>query len=75
MNNDPSGRTPGEIDEARHGYAVGTVRLRAIADELSEIALKGDGISHLKLKLLDAQLSDVYEILGSRTVFGIGTRQ
>ena len=73
MNNDRFGRTPDEIDdEARHGYAVGTVALRAIADELSEIALKGDGISRWELKRLHDQLYDVYELLGSQTVFGMG---
>ena len=39
MNNDAFGRIPDEMeDEARHCYAKGTVLLRAIADELSEIA-------------------------------------
>jgi hypothetical protein len=70
MNTDRFGRTPDEIvDQARHDYAVGTVRLRAIADELSEIALKGDGISQLELRLLHAQLFDVYTLIGSQTVF------
>jgi hypothetical protein len=73
MKYDRLGRTPGEIrDEARQCYAVGTVRLRAIADDLSEIALKGDGTSRLELKLLHAGLSDVYELLGRSTVFGMG---
>jgi len=72
MNNDPFGRSPDEIeDEARHSYAKGTVVLRTIADELSEIALKGDRISRWELKRLHGQLSHVYEILGTHTVFGM----
>jgi hypothetical protein len=70
MNNDRFGRTPEEqIDEARHFYAVGTVRLRAIADELSEIAQKREGMSLLELKLLHARLFDVYALIGCQTVF------
>ena len=70
MKSDAFGRTIDEIeDEARYGYAAGTVALRAIADELSEIALKGDRISQLELKLLHAQLFDVYTLIGSQTVF------
>ena len=70
MNNDRFGRTPEEqLDEARHFYAVGTVRLRAIADEISEIAQKGEGMSLLELKRLHARLFDVYALIGSQTVF------
>src|SRR5882724_10329091 len=72
MNNDPLGRTPGAIhDEAKHFYAVGTVRVRAIADEISEIAQKGDRISLLERKRLHAQLVNVYELTRSQTVFGM----
>ena len=49
--------------------------LRAIADEISEIALTGDGISRLELKRLHAQLSNVYELIGGQTVFGMETSQ
>jgi hypothetical protein len=69
--NNTSGRTSDEKDEARHFYAVGTVLVRAIADEISEMALTGDGISRWELKRLHDQLSHVYEILGSHTVFGM----
>src|SRR6476646_6896896 len=73
MKNDAFGRTIDEIDdEARYGYAVGTVALRAIADELSEIALRGDGINRWELKRLHDQLYDLYELLGTHTVFGMG---
>ena len=72
MNDVTFGLTPDEVeDEARHFYAVGTVCLRAIADEISEIAQKGDRISLLELKLLHARLVNVYELIGSQTVFGI----
>jgi hypothetical protein len=70
MNTDRFGRTPDEIvDQARHDYAVGTVVLRAIADEISEIAQKGEGMSLLELKRLHARLFDVYALIGSQTVF------
>jgi hypothetical protein len=69
MNNDRFGRTPEEKDEARCFYAEGTVCLRAIADELSEIAQKGEGISKLQLKLLHARLYNVYALIGYQTVF------
>ncbi|MGZ4513349.1 MAG: hypothetical protein ACXVX5_01205 [Mycobacterium sp.] len=73
MHHDRFGRTPDEIeDEARHSYAEGTVVLRAIADELSKIALNGDTINRWKLKHLHDQLYKVYELLGSHTVFGMG---
>ena len=72
MKNDAFGRTIDEIDdEARYGYAVGTVALRAIADELSEIALRGDGINRWELKRRHDQLYDLYELLGTHTVFGM----
>jgi hypothetical protein len=72
MKNDAFGRTIDEIeDEARHGYAVGTVALRAIADELSQIALKEHGINRWELKRLHDQLYDLYELLGTHTVFGM----
>ena len=73
MKNDAFGRTIDEIeDEARYGYAVGTVALRAIADELSQIALKEHGINRWELKHLHDQLYDLYELLGTHTVFGMG---
>ncbi len=73
MHRDRFGRTPHDIeDEARHSYAEGTVVLRAIADELSKIALKGDTINQWELKHLNDQLYKVYELLGSHTVFGMG---
>jgi len=73
MKNDAFGRTIDEIDdEARYGYAVGTVALRAIADELSEIALRGDGINRWELKRRHDELYDLYELLGTHTVFGMG---
>jgi hypothetical protein len=72
MKNDAFGRTIDEIDdEARYGYAVGTVALRAIADELSQIALKEHGINRWELKRLHDQLYDLYELLGTHTVFGM----
>jgi hypothetical protein len=72
MNDVTFGLTPDEIeDEARHFCAVGTVLVRAIADEISEIAQKGDRISLLELKRLHAQLVNVYELIGSQTVFGM----
>lgn len=72
MNDDRCGRTPDEIvDQARHDYAVGTVALRAMADELSEIALRGDGINRWELKHRHDQLYDLYELLGTHTVFGM----
>src|ERR1700752_1986198 len=65
MNDDSFGRTPAEIvDEARHCYAVGTVRLRAIADELSEIAQKGEGISQSELLRRLDHLVMVYALIG-----------
>jgi hypothetical protein len=70
MNDVTFGLTPDEIeDEARHFYAVGTVRLRAIADGISEIAPKGDSL--LELALLHVQLVNIYELIGSQTVFGM----
>jgi hypothetical protein len=63
MTNDPLGRTPDEIeDQARHFYAEGTVLVRAIADEISEIAQKGDRISQGRLGLLHDRLSAVSRI-------------
>jgi len=68
MNNDSFGRTSDEIgDEARHGYAVGTVVLRAIADKVGEIAL-----SRWEREHLHNELYDLYELLGTHTVFGMG---
>src|SRR6476661_1864625 len=73
MNNDRLARTPEEIeDEARHDYAYGTVRLRAIADEISEIALNGLTIRRCKLDLLLGQLYEIYELLAERTVWRMG---
>ena len=66
MNTNRFGLTPDEIDdEAQHFHAEGTVLVRAIADEISEIAQKGDRISRLELKRLHAQLVNVYELIGS----------
>src|SRR6476659_7761115 len=68
MNNDSFGRTSDEIgDEARHGYAVGTVVLRAIADKVGEIAP-----SRWEREHLHNELYDLYELLGTHTVFGMG---
>ena len=68
MINDLFGRTIDEIeDEARHGYAVGTVVLRAIADKVGEIAL-----SRWEREHLHNELYDLYELLGTHTVFGMG---
>jgi hypothetical protein len=68
VNNDSFGRTPDEVeDEARHGYAVGTVVLRAIADKVSEIALSRWEREHLHKKHFY-----LYELLGTHTVFGLG---
>jgi hypothetical protein len=73
MNNDPIGQTPNEVeDESRYAYAKGTVLLRAIADEISEIALNGLTIRRCKLELLLDQLSEIYEILCDRTVWSMG---
>jgi hypothetical protein len=73
MNNNPYERTPDEIeDEARHSYAYGTVILRAIADEISEITLNGLTIRRCKLELLLDQLYKIYELLGDRTVWRMG---
>ena len=48
MNDDRFGRTPDETeDEARHSYAKGTVLLRCIADELTEIALNLDPLTNM----------------------------
>ena len=44
MSNDRVGRRPEEIDEARHSRAKGTVVVRAIADELTQIAVSGGKI-------------------------------
>ena len=64
MNNDRFGRTPDELeDEARYSYAAGTLVLRAIADKLTDIALKGDTIGRSTLKRLHVDLSYVYELL------------
>ncbi len=63
MNTNRFGLTPDEVeDEAKHFYAVGTVRIRAIADEISEIAQKGDRISRGRLGLLHDRLSAVSRI-------------
>jgi len=68
VNNDRFGRTPDEIeDEARYGYAVGTVVLRAFADKVSEIAPSRWEREHLHKKLFY-----LYELLGTHTVFGMG---
>ena len=73
MNNDRFGRTPDEVeDEARYAYAKGTVLLRAVADRLSAITLKGNPIDRHDLRRLHDQLFEVYELLGSETVFGMG---
>jgi hypothetical protein len=70
MNNDRWGRTPGEIDDDdKHFYAKSTVRLRAVVDDLSEIAQKVDGKTRLELKRLRAQLVSVYQLIGYHTVF------
>ena len=67
MNNDSFGRTPDEIeDEARHGYAVGTVALRAVADKISEIVRTRWEREHLH-----NELYYLYELLGTHTVFGM----
>jgi hypothetical protein len=67
LNNDSFGRTPDEIeDEARHGYAVGTVALRAVADEISEIVRTRWEREHLH-----NELYCFYELLGTHTVFGM----
>ena len=72
MNNVTFGLTPDEIeDDAKHFCAVGTVSLRAIADDISEIALKGEGISLLELQLLHVRLKNVYQLIGGQTVFGM----
>jgi hypothetical protein len=58
MNTNRFGVTPDELeDEAKHFYGVGTLRLRAIADEISEIAQKGDRISRGRRGLLHDRLS------------------
>ena len=68
MNDVTFGRTPDEIeDEARYGYAVGTVALRAIADKVSELAPSRWEREHLHKKLFY-----LYELLGTNTVFGMG---
>jgi hypothetical protein len=73
MNDDRCGHTRDEIeDEARHAYANGTVVLRAIADEISEITLNGLTIRRCKLDLLLDQLYEIYELLGDRTVWSMG---
>jgi hypothetical protein len=71
MNDNTSGQASDQKDKdvARHSYAKGTVVLRAIADELSEIALIGGGIREWELKRLHDRLLDVYQILCGRTVF------
>ena len=56
MSNDRVGRRPEEIDEARHSRAKGTVVVRAIADELTQIAVSGGKIRLGKLKHLHSQL-------------------
>jgi hypothetical protein len=70
MNNDRWGRTPDEIDDdAKHFYTESTVSLRAVVDDLSEIAQKVDAKTRLELKRLRAQLVDVYVQIGYHTVF------
>jgi hypothetical protein len=68
MNTNRFGRTPDEIeDEARHDYAYGTVRLRAIADKISEIVpTRWEREHHHN------ELYYLYELLGTHTVFGMG---
>jgi hypothetical protein len=67
MNDDRFGRTPDDMeDEARHGYAVGTGVLRAIADKVSEIAH-----SRWEREHLHNELYHLYELLGTHTVFGM----
>jgi len=63
MSNDRVGRRPEEIDEARHSRAKGTVVVRAIADELTQIAVSGGKIRLGKLKHLHSQLFKVYQLL------------
>ena len=63
MNTDRFGRTPDEIEhEAGHTCAKCALLLRATADEISEIALKGDMISRGRLGLLHDRLSAVSRI-------------
>jgi hypothetical protein len=67
MINDPFGRTPDEIeDEARYGYALGAVALRAVADKISEIVRTRWEREHLH-----NELYYLYELLGTHTVFGM----
>src|SRR6476660_241785 len=71
MNEDRFGRTPEELDKARYAYAKGTLLLRAIEDELSEIAVNGLVVRRCKLERLIDQLEDIYELLGALTVWGM----
>jgi hypothetical protein len=73
MNDVTCGLTPEEIeDEARHFYAEGTVKLRAMADEISEIAPTFD--SKFILMLLRVQLVDVHQLIASQTIDGMDDR-
>jgi hypothetical protein len=70
MNTNRFGLTPDELeDEAKHFYAVGTLRLRAMADEISEIAPTVD--SKFVLKLLQVQLVDVHQLIVCQTIDGM----
>jgi hypothetical protein len=73
MNIDRFGRTPDEVeDEAKHTFAEGVVTLSAVANRLNTIATEGKPINRWDLKRLHDQLYEVYEQLGSATVFGMG---
>jgi hypothetical protein len=70
MNTNRFGLTPDEVeDEAKHFYAIGTLRLRAMADEISEIAPTAD--SKFVLELLQVQLVDVHQLIVCQTIDGM----
>src|SRR5258705_7682664 len=72
MNDVTFGLTPDEIeDEARHFHAEGTVLVRAIAIRSARSPKRGTELAYWNSSMLHVQLVNVYELIGSPTVFGM----
>jgi hypothetical protein len=73
MNTNRFGLSPDEIDdEAKHAFAKGTLSIKAIDDKLSAIHLEGYPIHRREIYDIRDRLYEVYELLSSVTVLGMG---